>query len=78
MQVKGCGCRYRINDAVQPHQEHCEYLCDKHKERFILEKYNADILLNKLMEEDAEAMEQMRKEQQEMNKNNNNNNNNNS
>jgi len=42
MQAKGCGCRYRVNDAVQPHQEHCEHLCDKHKDRFILELYNKD------------------------------------
>jgi len=66
LQVKGCGCRYRVNDAVEPHQEHCEHLCDKHKERFILQKYNDNLILNRMIEEDALAMDEMNKQRKQL------------
>jgi hypothetical protein len=53
--VKGCGCRF-LNGK-------CEHLCYDHMTKFILEKYNADLLLNEMMEEDAKAMDDMNRQQ---------------
>jgi hypothetical protein len=46
--VKGCGCRYR--------DQECEHLCDKHRDEFILRRFNADILM-KLMSEELKITE---------------------
>jgi hypothetical protein len=59
IKVKGCGCRFRGSP------EECEHLCDKHKDEFILEKYNQSLMLNRMMESDAMAMDEMNKEMQQ-------------
>jgi hypothetical protein len=42
VRVSGCGCTYRtvFNDIYQKDVEMCEYLCQKHKDEWILNKYN--------------------------------------
>ena len=59
IQVKGCGCRFRGDQDV------CEHLCDKHKDEFILQKYNDNLILNRMIEEDAKAMEEMEQERKQ-------------
>jgi hypothetical protein len=58
VKVQGCGCRFRGLE--------CEHLCDNHKDAFILEKYNQNLLLEQMIKEDAIAMEEMNKQLKEM------------
>ena len=44
VQVKGCGCRYRDKEG-------CEYLCDTHRNEFILKLYNQEIEMRIFTEE---------------------------
>lgn len=58
VQVKGCGCRLR--------DQKCEYLCDSHRNEFILKLYNRDIELDRMIESDALAMESMEEQRKQL------------
>ena len=64
IKVKGCGCRYRlqITDTADDILHVYEHLCDTHKDVFILQRYNAELILTKMIESDDKAMKEMAKQ----------------
>jgi hypothetical protein len=40
VRIKGCGCRFRKEGREPTTHEECEYLCENHRNEFILKFYN--------------------------------------